>query len=155
MNTLRVGVLAAVQPDPQFLPVIRAALHVRGIAQRVSVRLIANSRHVTAKSNLDLNLLMGLDHDQHPLQAIHNAIRQTLVKAGAAYQVLYGTPEEKIDLILRLIEQRLNPAAKSRIARHDSARPWVWACEKCSDPSCEHQLLTGLLSKKAAALTER
>lgn len=27
---------------------------------------------------------------------------------------------------------------------------WVWACEKCSDPACEHRLLSDLLAKRAA-----
>ena len=27
--------------------------------------------------------------------------------------------------------------------------PWVWSCEKCSDPQCEHRLLTALLAQRA------
>ena len=28
--------------------------------------------------------------------------------------------------------------------------PWVWSCEKCSDPACEHRLFTGLPLSTAA-----
>jgi hypothetical protein len=30
-------------------------------------------------------------------------------------------------------------------------QPWVWMCEKCSDPQCEHRLLTALLAQRDSA----
>lgn len=141
------AILGAGQPDPQFLPALHADLHASGMAQKVSISLIADLGSMTGRAGLhDLTLLMGLDHGHSSLQALHNAIRQKLVQFGSDYQVLYCTPEEKIDLVLRLIEHQLQPVGTNRAVRDGSSRPWVWVCDKCSDPACEQQLLSGLLA---------
>jgi hypothetical protein len=106
---------------------------------------------------MDLALLTGLDPlAQAPAEetaAADRAIRAELAQAALAYQVLYGTHSERLARALDAIGALLPPAASgarqvgaSSPVRH---RPWVWACDKCSDPGCEHRLLTALLAQRA------
>lgn len=97
----------------------------------------------------DLTLVTGLDvpwvpdglhregpHVREPVDAL---VRESLAGAGVPYRVIYGDGGERTHNallpILELLGQR--PAARG------SSR-WVWACDKCSDPDCEHRLFTGL-----------
>lgn len=156
VSPLRVAILDAAQPDPQFLAALHAALHASGAAKKVSVSLTAAFSSLTGRAGShDVTLLMGLAHGQASLHAPHAAIRQALMQSGSDYQVLYGTSEEKLDLALKIIDHRLQPADASLAVGDESPRPWQWACDKCSDPACEYQLLTGLPIQKAAALIER
>ncbi len=88
------------------------------------------------------------------------SIRAVLTQARVPYQVLYGSAEERLALALRSIEHLIVPAADrsplgTRVperppkeARQTAASAWVWACEKCSDPQCEHRLLSDLLAQR-------
>lgn len=69
------------------------------------------------------------------------ALRQALHAAGRAYQVLHGpsaTQRARALAALGLHEDD-DAALQDRVQR---LRPW--ACEKCSDPACEHQLFAAL-----------
>ena len=93
------------------------------------------------------------------LQAADLSIRQALAEAALAYQVVYGTPDERLAHALAAIENLLFQAgdrpgqnaadAVSGGFGSGMARPWVWLCDKCSDPACEHKLLTALLDQRA------
>lgn len=116
-----------------------------------------------------LTLLMGLE--EAPLQAAktadecrhlqHNAdqsIRAALSQAGIPYRVMYGTAEQRLTRALEAA-QSLRPRAPAFTRSTPGAIPspqkskkaWVWVCEKCSDPACEHRLLSDLLAERAAA----
>lgn len=116
-----------------------------------------------------LTLLMGLE--EVPLQAVktaderwqrqHNAdqsIRAALSHAGIPYRVMYGTSEQRLAQALEAA-QSLRPRTPAFTRNTPGATPgpkknqkaWVWVCEKCSDPACEHRLLSDLLAERAAA----
>ncbi len=104
----------------------------------------------------DLILLMGLDGLQSPaVNALDQSIRLELELAGTAYEVLYGTPQDRLAQALQVAEKRLNKSSTAPIPPQVQAelarKPWVWICDKCSDPQCEHQLLTQLLARRATA----
>jgi nicotinamide riboside kinase len=97
----------------------------------------------------DVTLLTGLDipwvadglqrdgpHVRAPVDAL---VREMLDKAGIAYRVVYGTGAERLRNALAAIDAALAPRPESRA--------WIWQCDKCSDPDCEHRLFRGLVDK--------
>ena len=116
-------------------------------------------------AGMDLVLLAGLEappfvpckagSDPAPDQQLaDHSIRAALALADVSYRVLYGTAGERLALALQAVES-LRPAAgrpkqASRLGSPKS-QPWVWMCEKCSDPQCEHRLLTALLAQRDSA----
>lgn len=117
-------------------------------------------------AGIDLVLLAGLEscapaHGKDKPQAAHGSetadglIRAALALAGVSYRVLYGTAGERTAHALHAV-QSLLPAAtlpKSTIRQGGPKKqPWVWMCDKCSDPQCEHRLLTALLAGRDSAL---
>ncbi len=90
----------------------------------------------------------------HPMlgqEAIDHSIRTELARAGVGYRVLYGTTGERLAHALQAFESLQPPARKPRQVANPGGlknQPWVWMCEKCSDPQCEHRLLTALLAQR-------
>ena len=68
-------------------------------------------------------------------------LRQTLVQAQIPFQVIYGLGEDRL-------AQALSALKRSPAVREARGKPWVWACDKCSDPACEHRLLSDLLASR-------
>jgi hypothetical protein len=120
-------------------------------------------------SSFGLTLLMGLE--EIPLrpdktakecwqlqQTADQSIRAALAQAGVPYRVMYGTAEQRLARALEAA-QSLRPRAPAFTRGTPGATPkpqenkkaWTWACEKCSDPACEHRLLSDLLAQRAAA----
>ncbi|MGV8804954.1 MAG: hypothetical protein ACWA6Y_08325 [Polaromonas sp.] len=118
-------------------------------------------------TGFDLVLLAGLESvGHHSTDAAHEAaqqaeqaLRTALAGAGVSYQVLYGTPPERLARALHALEALLAvsaPAARPVGAGSASLagwpkprpQPWVWSCDKCSDPQCEYRLLTDLLASR-------
>ena len=93
----------------------------------------------------------------HPVpsqEAIDHSIRTALARSGVAYRVLYGTTGERLAYALQAVESLQPSAHRSRqITRPGGLKnqPWVWMCDKCSDPQCEHRLLTALLVSRDSA----
>jgi len=80
-------------------------------------------------------------------EAAEKFIREAL--AGVSYRVLYGTTGERLAHALHAVDSLLPAATRSRPVTGPSGikkQPWVWMCDKCSDPQCEHRLLTALLA---------
>ena len=94
-------------------------------------------------------LLLALDvaPANNPLAAqrlrMDALLRQVLVKAQQPFQVIYGLGEDRL-------AQALTALKRSPAVREARGKPWVWACEKCSDPACEHRLLSDLLASRQA-----
>lgn len=99
-------------------------------------------------------LLMGLDELTQDGSDADQYIRTALTAAGVAYDVLYGSPLERHAQALLLVHKRLTetgmaslpPSATSPLT--PKAKPWVWLCDKCSDPQCEHRVLSALLASR-------
>lgn len=108
------------------------------------------------RRNYDLTLLTGLDLPQgsgaedgsHRRQQADALLRETLQRAGIAFFVVYGSGPERSANALRVIPQ----SGSQRLKKISTGRPsaWVWSCDKCSDPDCEHRLFTGLRGLKGA-----
>ena len=95
----------------------------------------------------------GLDAAPDPEVADHS-IRTALALAGVSYRVLYGTAGERLAHALQAMESLMPTAGRPRQAARPGGlknQPWVWMCEKCSDPQCEHRLLTALLAQRDSA----
>jgi nicotinamide riboside kinase len=97
----------------------------------------------------DVTLLTGLDlpwvadglqrdgpHVREPVDAL---VRAMLAKAQVPYRVVYGSGEERLRNALAAIDASLAPRSPQR--------DWVWLCDKCSDPDCEHRLFGRLAGK--------
>jgi nicotinamide riboside kinase len=99
----------------------------------------------------DVTLVTGLDlpwvadglqrdgpHVQGPIDA---QVRGMLDQAGIPYRVIYGRGEERLRNALAAIDVSLAP--------RELRRTWVWQCDKCSDPDCEHRLFRGLTASRS------
>lgn len=100
----------------------------------------------TAARSCDALLLMGLDL---PSSAGHEAddarIRAQLQSAGLAFHVVYGQGPQRLHGALHALEAAgVLPAGSAPRRPEPARRPWLAACEKCSDPDCEHRLFTRL-----------
>jgi nicotinamide riboside kinase len=97
----------------------------------------------------DVTLLTGLDiawiadglqrdgpHVREPVDAL---VREMLANAGVPYRVVYGANGERLRNALAAIDASLAPRSE--------ARNWVWQCDKCSDPDCEHRLFTQVIAR--------
>lgn len=99
-------------------------------------------------------LLMGLDLPAqggiHPAQAAADLdLRQTLSHAGLPYSVIYGWGPARLHNALDAL-RAISPRALPKAGASERQRPWVWACDTCSDPGCEHRLLSALLAERRA-----
>jgi nicotinamide riboside kinase len=105
---------------------------------------------VDAQRGYDVTLLTGLDlpwiadglfrdgaHVREPVDAI---VRDMLEKAAVPYRVVYGSGDERLRNALAAVDASLAP--------RPAVRDWVWQCDKCSDPDCEHRLFTKLLGQR-------
>ena len=123
----------------------------------------------------DLTLLMGLETMaenkgprgtpampapvQEAREAADQSLRTALAGAAVPYRVVYGRGEERLAHALLAVESLLQrPGARLRRSEGpvssgnagSRAKAWVWACDKCSDPQCEHRLLSALLAQRAS-----
>ncbi len=119
----------------------------------------------TLLTGLDLPWVAdGLQRDNPSVQApIDAMVRGALGGAGIPFQVIYGqgeerlynalraiTPQKSINLIANNDDLACASSTKNVENLHKQEPPntcasWIWACDKCSDPDCEHRLFTGLL----------
>jgi hypothetical protein len=103
----------------------------------------------TFSANFDLVLLCGLESMAPSPLAADQAIRSALAAAGMAYCVLYGSAPQRLAQALAAVE-RLQPGLPLREQPAGKSKPWVWVCDKCSDPVCEHRLLSDLLARRTS-----
>ena len=96
---------------------------------------------VTLVTGLDLPWVAdGLQRDgPHVREPVDALVRSALERGGIPYRVVYGIGEERLANALIALDQ-LRPVQPA------GGRPWVWSCDKCSDPECEHKLFTRLTS---------
>ncbi len=139
----------------QFSALLSEALKTAGI-----VAEIASPVALDVPLKADTIFLMGLQGTNAADVDADSALRQLLDHQKLPYQVLYGAFVECVLQAMNLIRSSLqdaqHPGALKETppeSRAESTRPWVWACDKCSDPQCEHRLLTGLLARRSAIAT--
>jgi nicotinamide riboside kinase len=91
----------------------------------------------TLVTGLDLPWVAdGLQRDgPHVREPVDALVRDALDRASIPYRVVYGRGAERLASALGAID------AVPRFADGAGAT-WVWNCEKCSDPQCEHRLFT-------------
>ena len=107
---------------------------------------------VLESRGFDRVLLMGLDLPARPAgkpaqDTADQQLRQALTKTDFPYTVVYGTGPARLAHALEALHGLAgcgNPQANGAQAR----RPWVWACDTCSDPDCERRLLSDLLASR-------
>jgi nicotinamide riboside kinase len=118
------------------------------------------------QTSFDLTLITGLDmpwqadgiqrDGEHVRAPVDTLLRQHLQAAGIAFEVIYGSGEQRTFNALQAIA-RSNPQtdATNSIAAHalntlatdsNDLKKWQWRCEKCSDPECEHRLFRSLFA---------
>ena len=132
------------------------------LLQRDSTKLDTESTEFQAalahQRCFDHSLLLGLDlppsaRALHPQSAggrshMDTQLRHSLTQANVPFHVIYGTGDERLRQALTALSALNPPEAKSETASTKTSsprKPWVWACDKCSDPVCEHRLLSDLL----------
>lgn len=108
----------------------------------------------------DLVLLMGLmgldlpSSARHAREASDQQIRAALAEADMAYRVIYGLGEERLHHALQACSSLFRPCPaqpKALAQTGKRASPWAWMCEKCSDPACEHRLLSDLIASRSTS----
>ncbi|MDB5868906.1 MAG: hypothetical protein JWP96_1238 [Polaromonas sp.] len=167
MAALKIALLGAIHPIVSTLAAgLNSAIKKAGWQAMVTVAANPAALPVGLVS-VDLVLLMGLESTtssdvafppaealkMRQQEAADQSIRAALADAGVPYQVLYGSADERLAHALGAIESllprtdtgALQGTTPSAIGK---SRPWVWMCEKCSDPQCEHQLFSALLTER-------
>lgn len=99
--------------------------------------------HLLLALDIPAPLAAGMAQGEEQRQQMDALLRSTLVQARLPFQVIYGLGEQRLAQALAALGK---PAAESGAGR----KPWVWVCDKCSDPVCEHRLLSDLLASRQA-----
>ena len=94
---------------------------------------------------LDLPAQEGLSHSQ---AAADLNLRQTLSQARLPYRVIYGSGTARLRNAMDALHLTVPIAFLPETGANERQRPWVWACDTCSDPGCEHRLLSALLVER-------
>lgn len=79
-------------------------------------------------------------------QSVDGLLRWSLTQAGLPFQVIYGDIEAQLSQALAALQA--SPAQDLTANQNQPRAHWVWACDNCSDPACEHRLLSDLLSAR-------
>ncbi|RYF14617.1 MAG: ATPase [Comamonadaceae bacterium] len=89
----------------------------------------------------------GLQRDAaQPREPVDALVRTLLQRAGVPFQVVYGSGPQRLAGAVAALAGILPPEAADRGQRERETGPWIWSCEKCSDPECEHRLFSRLRS---------
>jgi nicotinamide riboside kinase len=121
---------------------------------------------LTYQRSFHLTLLTGLDmpweadgiqrDGAHVRAPVDTLLRDSLQTAAISFEVIYGLGEQRlqaatkaINTINSIASRAINTPSTALKDLENTSKPWVWTCDKCSDPDCEHQLFTRL-TKPAA-----
>jgi len=89
----------------------------------------------------------GLQRDAASREAVDALVRNLLQENGVPYQVVYGEGERRLHSAVQALAAC---GVLPQGVRAGEATPagggaaWVWVCDKCSDPACEHRLFQKL-----------
>ncbi len=104
----------------------------------------------TLVTGLDLPWVAdGLHRDaDHPREEVDTLVRALLQRGGTGFQVVYGSGPTRLQGALAGLRSAGILRTQDSAAADEAAAPWVWSCEKCSDPACEHRLFRRLLQAR-------
>ena len=110
--------------------------------------------HVTLLTGLDLPWVAdGLQRDgPHVREPVDALVRAALARADVAFRTVYGRGEERLSNAVAAVAPFIAPwvpdlALPGAATTQAESRAWVWTCDKCSDPECEHRLFTSLAER--------
>jgi nicotinamide riboside kinase len=113
---------------------------------------LAQQRHFDHSLLLGLDLAPSLHAQLHQGAAersrMDTLLRRSLAQGEVPFQVIYGIGEERLRQALTALSALQPPEPKPKTLPTETPnprKPWVWSCDKCSDPVCEHKLLSDLL----------
>ena len=90
-------------------------------------------------------------------ERVDRSIRAALVRDAVSFRVLYGPAGERLAHARQAVESLMPAASRpAQVAQPSGLKkqPWVWMCDKCSDPQCEHRLLTALLAQRETSVEQ-
>ena len=108
------------------------------------------SYSLTLVTGLDLPWVGdGLQRDgPHVREPVDTLIRSMLADAQIDYRVVYGSGEERLLNALAAMQSAPQKAVAAAASDPDPSRqPWIWVCDKCSDPECEHKLFSAMVRR--------
>jgi nicotinamide riboside kinase len=126
---------------------------------------------LTYQRSFHLTLLTGLDmpweadgiqrDGAHVRAPVDTLLRDSLQTAAISFEVIYGLGEQRLQAAIKAVitinsiaPRAINTPAtalkSSENTSESTTKPWIWTCDKCSDPACEHQLFTWLTAKPAS-----
>ena len=145
---------AVVVADTTPLMIALYSLHLFGDASLLPMAIAAQRRAaLTLLTALDLPWIAdGLQRDgEHVREPVDRALRALLTEHGIAWSVVGGQGTARLDQAFDAatpLLARLAPAQSglfTRLAEREAASPpWLWVCEKCDMPDCEHALMRSL-----------
>lgn len=160
MNVALLG--ASVAEVSELAARLRDELHAAGVSARL--KLVDAAGLEADSARFDVVLLLGLEHLQQnaTLYAADEWLRASLHQTRVPFQVVCGSHEEKLQQALGAIyfqvarhgpsrQLALQPPALKQ--NNPASSTWVWLCDKCSDPECEHRLLSDLLARRQTSRT--
>jgi nicotinamide riboside kinase len=105
--------------------------------------------HVTLLSGLDIAWQAdGIQRDgAHVRPHMDTLLRQRLDEATIGYRVVYGLGHARLQNAMNCIAEYVHTTRTSSI---NASKKWVWTCDKCSDPDCEHRLFSQLATPPTA-----
>ena len=80
---------------------------------------------------------------------VEDALRQALMDSKLSFAVVHGEGAEQLANAWNAIDATAGSDA-GRPAAPEGAATWSWACEKCSDPACEHRLFSDLVARRSS-----
>ncbi|APW37577.1 hypothetical protein RD110_10595 [Rhodoferax koreense] len=106
----------------------------------------------TLVTGLDLPWVAdGLQRDGPQVRApIDALLRGKLAQGDVPYKVIYGSGDERLHNALQACQLLPSPASRDPASPEAGAERWVWTCDKCSDPACEHRLFSRLTKPPAS-----
>ena len=79
---------------------------------------------------------------------IDEMLRKALMDANLTFAVVHGEGAEHLANAWTAINAAADPDAR-RDAAPGATAAWSWACDKCSDPACEHKLFSDLVARRS------
>ncbi len=155
LPTLRVTLLGSSTPG-------KTKLSRQLRSRNPNIKVFTQESSAGQAGNEGLTFLLGLGSSHANDVATDRLLRSDLDRHHISYQVLYGTGEECLGMALQVIQSKLGmrPASAGSTQKlpadqsSEQNSKWIWECDKCSDPACEHRLLTGLLANRGIRATE-
>ncbi|VTU26044.1 hypothetical protein H6CHR_02516 [Variovorax sp. PBL-H6] len=80
---------------------------------------------------------------------MEDMLRSALVLAKLSFAVVHGEGEEQLANAWNAINAAADADDRGPTTPEGTAA-WSWACEKCSDPACEHRLFSDLIARRSA-----